>query len=179
MSARARKLAPWIGGLLLIAGIVVAIVHFAPNRNAAPQAVSKTPASAPVKQKTVRLGKAQTSVARQFVKTAVGRSDLAAAWKIAGPNIRGGLTYKEWLTGNIPVIPYPVGSLAQARFKVDYSHVNEALIEVALLPKAGAKIKGQVFYLNLKRIPGPGGKRHWVVDSWVPHSSTLVPKAAN
>jgi hypothetical protein len=177
--ARARKLAPWIGGLLLVAGIAVAIVHFAPNRNAAPQAVSKTPARAPVKEKTVRLSEAQTSLARQFVKTAVGRSDLAAAWRIAGPNVRGGLTYKEWLTGNIPVVPYPVASVAQARFKVDYSYANEALLEVALLPKPGAKIKGQVFYLGMKRVPGPGGKRHWVVDNWVPHSSTLVPKAAN
>jgi hypothetical protein len=164
---------------LLVAGIVFAIVHFVPDRNAPPQTVSKTPARAPVKEKTVRLGAAQTSVARQFLKTAVGRSDLAAAWKIAGPDIRGGLTYKEWLTGNIPVVPYPVGSVAQARFKVDFSHANEALLEVALLPKPGAKIKGQVFFLGLKRVAGPGGKRHWVVDNWVPHSSTLVPKAAS
>jgi hypothetical protein len=82
------------------------------------------------------------------------------------------------LTGNIPVVPYPLKSLATARFKVDYSHANDALLEVALLPKAGAKIKGQIFYLGLKRIRGPSGKRHWVVDSWVPRSSVLLPQSA-
>jgi hypothetical protein len=179
VSPRLRRLAPWIGGLILIAGIVVAIVELAPNRNAAPQHITKTPPKVAVKPKTVRLSAAETNVARQFIKTAVARVDLPAAWKIAGPNVRGGLTYKEWLTGNIPVVPYPIKSLATARFKIDYSYRDEALIEVALLPKDGAKIKPQIFYLGLKRMAGPGGRRHWVVDNWLPRSSTLVPRAAD
>jgi hypothetical protein len=177
--ARVRRLAPWLGGLILIAGIAATIVQLAPNRNPAPQVTPKSPPKTPAAPTKVPLQKEATTVARQFVKTAVARSDLAAAWTIVGPNLRAGLTRKEWLTGDIPVIPYPVESLATARFKIDYSHVNDALIEVALLPKAGAKIKGQIFYLGLKRIRGPGGQRHWVVDSWVPRSSTLVPRAAN
>ena len=114
-----------------------------------------------------------------FVKTAVARQDLAAAWKISGPNVRGGLTYKEWLTGAIPVIPYPIKLLAVARFKIDYSYRDQALIEVALLPKDGASIKPQTFFLGLKRVAGSGGKPRWVVDSWVPRASTLVPQPAN
>jgi hypothetical protein len=168
-------LVPWVAGLLLVAGIVSAIVSFAPNRNPAPQVLPKTPPKAPVKEKSVPLGETAQSVARLFVKTAVARTNLAAAWKIAGPNIRGGLTYKEWLSGDIPVVPYPIKSLDFAPFKIDYSYRNEALIEVALLPKKGAKIKSQIFYLGLKRVAGPGGKRHWVVDNWVPRASALVP----
>ncbi len=177
--ARVRRLAPWIGGLILIAGIAAAIVQFAPNRNPSPEVVSKTPPQRPAVEKKVPLQKEATSVARQFLKTAVARADLAASWEIVSPNLRAGLTRKEWLTGNIPVVPYPIKSLATARFKIDISHANDALLEVALLPKAGAKIKGQIFWLGLKRIRGPGGQRHWVVDSWVPRSSTLVPRAAN
>jgi hypothetical protein len=173
---RLRRLAPWLAGLLLVAGIAVAIVSFAPNRNPAPQVNSKTPVKAPIKEKTVPLAGAARSVARQFVKTAVARADLASAWKIAGPNVRGGLSYSEWLTGSIPVVPYPIKSLATARFKIDYSYPNEALLEVALLPKSDAKIKPQIFYLDLKRVSGAGGKRHWVVDGWVPRSATLVPR---
>lgn len=177
LPANLRRAAPWLGGLLLVAGIVAVLVTFIPSKNPAPQAVSKTPAKAPVTEKAVPLSGAAVSVARQFVKTAVAREDLAAAWKIAGPNIRAGLSRKEWMTGAIPVIPYPLKSLATARFKVDYSHRNDAVLEVALLPKPGAKIKGQVFVLGLERVTGSGGTRHWVVDNWVPKSSILAPQS--
>jgi hypothetical protein len=176
VSVRLRRLAPWIGCLLLAAGIVAAIVSFVPNRNAAPEVLSKTPPKVPVKEKSVPLGEAAKGVAKQFVTTAVARTDLAAAWKISGPNVRGGLTHAEWMTGNIPVVPYPIRLLEFAPFKIDYSYRNEALIEVALLPKASAKIKPQIFFLQLMLVAGPGGKRHWVVDNWVPRSAPLVPR---
>jgi hypothetical protein len=82
------------------------------------------------------------------------------------------------MTGNIPVVPYPIQSLSVARFKVDWSYADEAGIEVALLPTAKATIKPQVFFILLKRV-GPSGKKRWLVDSWVPHSTPLVPVGAN
>lgn len=179
LSRRAKQVAPWAAGLVLLAGIVVAIVAFVPNKNAAPQTLDKSanpPAQAP-KPKTVPLGKDTTAVARQFLKTAVARQDLDAAWRISGPNIRGGLTHKEWMTGNIPVIPYPLKSLAVARFKVDWSHANEAALEVALLPKDNAKVKAQIFFIRLDRV-GQEGNKHWIVESWVPRSAPLVPQSA-
>ena len=118
-------------------------------------------------------------MARTFLRTAVARVDLDRAWTISDANVRGGLTHAEWMTGNIPVVPYPIKSLAVARFKIDYSYSDEALLEVALLPKDGSSIKPQTFYLGLKRLPGLDGKRHWVVDNWVPLASTLVPKPSN
>jgi hypothetical protein len=174
-----RRATPWLAGLLLVTGVVVALVHFIPSKNAPPQQPSSNvPAkAAPAPPKAVRLSHAAVTVARQFVKTAVARQNLAAAWKISGPDIRGGLTYKEWLTGAIPVIPYPLQSLATARFKIDYSHRNDAVLEVALLPKSNSKTKGQVFVLGLKQVAGPGGRRHWVVDNWVPKSSILAPSS--
>ena len=171
-----RRAGPWLAGLLLVTGVVVALIHFIPGTSPAPQPSSSAPPqAAPAAPKAVPLSPAAVSVARQFIKTAVAREDLAAAWKISGPNIRGGLTHKEWMTGAIPVIPYPLQSLGTARFKIDYSHPGDAVLEVALLPKPNAKTKGQIFVLGLKRVPGPGGKRHWVVDNWVPKSSILAP----
>ena len=92
---RVRRFAPWIAGLLLAAGIATAVVTFVPSRNAAPQVLSQTPPKVPVKQKSVPLEGAAKDVARLFIKSAVARTNLAAAWKIAGPNLRGGLTYRE------------------------------------------------------------------------------------
>jgi hypothetical protein len=177
---RVKRLAPWVAGLVLAAGIAAAIVAFAPDKNPAPEKLSQTPNQAPqtAKPKTVPLGKDTTAVARKFLKTAVAREDLGAAWKITSPNIHGGLTHKEWMTGNIPVVPYPIKSLAVARFKIDWSYANEAGIEIALLPKDSAGIKPQVFFVLLKRV-GPAGKSHWLVDSWVPRSTPLVPLGVN
>src|SRR5262245_10651546 len=175
-----RRLVPWFAGAVLVAGIIVAIVHYTSNTNGPPEAASTPPPAKPaVAEKKVALSKDATSVARKFIQTAVGRKDLAEGWKLAGPDVRGGLTHKEWMTGNIPVVPYPIAALATARFKIDYSFRNEALIEVALLPRPGAKIKPQVFALQMSRVRAPGGTRHWVVNSWVPKSATLVPQDTN
>jgi len=179
LSKRVRRILPWAAALLLVAAIVVAIVRLAPNRNPPPespgQAQSQTP---PPKPKTVPLARDATSVARAFLKTAVARKDLDAAWKISGPNVRGGLTHRQWLTGDIPVVPYPIKSLAVARFKIDWSYANQAGLEVALLPRDNAAVKPQVFFILLKRV-GPAGKKHWLVDTWVPKSAPLVPLGAN
>jgi hypothetical protein len=176
--ARLWRFAPWIAGVLLVVGIVMTIVTLTSGPSSPASSPATKPPTAPVTPKSVPLSTAARSVAREFVTTAVARKDLAAAWKISGPNIRGGLTYAEWKTGNIPVIPYPVASVQYgAPFKIDFSYPNEALLEVALLPKPSVKIKPAIFDLLLRLIPGAGGKQHWVVDSWVPHSSTLVPAA--
>jgi hypothetical protein len=180
LGRRTRRLLPWAAALLLVAGIVVAIVRLAPNRNAPPETPGPAQSQAPQapKPKTVPLGKDTTAVARAFLKTAVARKDLDEAWKIAGPNIRGGLTHGEWMTGNIPVVPYPIKTLAVARFKVDWSYANEAGLEVALLPRDNAGVKPQVFFILLKRV-GPAGKKRWLVDTWVPKSAPLVPVGGN
>jgi hypothetical protein len=176
------RLAPWFAALVLIVGIVMLIVELTPSPSSSsstPASQSSSPPAAPAKPKSVPLSATAKSVAREFVTTAVARKNLAEAWKISGPNIRGGLTYAEWKTGNIPVVPYPTGDVQYgAPFKIDYSLPDEALIEVALLPKPKVKIKPQVFALLLRRLRGADGKRHWVVDSWVPRSSVPLPTPA-
>jgi hypothetical protein len=67
--------------------------------------------------------------------------------------------------------------------KVDFSYRNHALLEVALLPKDGAKVNGvkvkpQLFYLELQAY-GKGKARHWVVIGWVPRSAPRIPLPVN
>ena len=114
-------------------------------------------------------------MAIRFVQTAVARKNLDEAWTLSGPNLRGGLTRAEFLTGNNPVVPYPIDELDVAPYKIDYSYVDQALIEVALLPRKGAHIRGQVFYLRLEKV-GKGPSAHWVVNNWVPRASAVVPR---
>jgi hypothetical protein len=110
-------------------------------------------------------------VAGRFVLTAVQRRNLPEAWKLVGPAIRQDLTYQEWLTGNIPVVPF-LAPISLAPIKVDYSTKSYALLEIILLPKG--KAKSEIFSLELIAV-GKGDKRHWVVNSWVPRSRPTIP----
>src|SRR5919199_2337973 len=113
---------------------------------------------------------AAEATARSFIKTAVARKDLGAAYALAGPQIRQGMTRKEWMTGNIPVIPYPVDAIDYAPMKIDFSYARESQIEVALLPKKGSKARPALFILGM--IKDKHG--HWLVNSWVPRISPAV-----
>ena len=171
-----RRALPWVGGLLLFAGAIVALVVFVGNTaNAPKETFSDEPAVDVTKpQKNVKVPAEVRSVAQKFIKTAVARKDLESAYDIVGPSIKQGMTLKEWKTGNIAVIPFPVDKLDYAPFKVDYSHKDDVLMEVALLTKEGTGIKGQTFFIGIKKF-GKGDKARWLVDNWVPRGSAPVP----
>jgi hypothetical protein len=137
--------------------------------------VGTLPADVPKAQVPAPVSVEARKVAVRFVQTAVARKNLAEAWELVGPNLRGGLTREEWLTGNNPVVPYPISELDVAPYKVDYSFEDSATLEVALLPKKGSTTKPQIFFLGLIKV-GEGASAHWVVDNWVPRSSPVVPQ---
>jgi hypothetical protein len=166
-----------IVGLVALAAIVAAVLAFtlSPDKNPAPQVISSIPAvttKAPVK---APLSSDARHVAIRFIQTAVARKHLDEAWALSGPNLRGGLTRKEFLTGNNPVVPYPIDELDIAPYKIDYSYVDRALLEVALLPRKGADVRAQVFYLRLEKF-GQGPSAHWMVNNWVPRAAAVTPR---
>ena len=115
-------------------------------------------------------------MAQKFIKTAVARRNLDSAYDIVGPSIKQGMTRAEWNSGNIAVIPFPVDKLDYAPFKVDYSHSRDVLMEVALLTKDGSGIKGQTFFIGIKKF-GTGDDARWLVDNWVPEVRHRSPTA--
>jgi hypothetical protein len=93
------------------------------------------------------------------------RERLSDSYDITHPTLRQGFSRKEWMTGNIPVVNYPAKAIETEAFKTSISKPDEALLQVALMPKAGAGVKPQVFYIGLKRVHGK-----WLVDYWAPLS---------
>ncbi len=170
-----QRALPWAAGIILLAGIVAAIQAWAYHPAKKVEVFSK----APIKDvshlpKSGKLDPAVKTLARDFIQTAVARKNLRHAYTIVGPEIKQGQTLEEWMTGNIAVVPYPAGDIDVAPFKVDYAYPREALIEVMLLPKASAKIRAIDFYMGAKKV-GKGSNAHWLVTSWVPHVSPMIP----
>lgn len=157
---------------MLAAGIVaVMILFFRNTADPAPERLTNKPATliqSPGRK--VELSREARRVAGQFILTAVGRNNLAASWPLVHPALKQGMSRKEWLTGDIPVQYYPVNTLEVAPMHIEESYERSAMLQVALLPKKGANIKPQVFFLGLKKI-GNGKSARWLVDYWAPYSS--------
>ena len=169
-----RRIAYGVVGALVPVGIAVVLV-LGPNKNAPPQHISSMPAQVTPPQVKAPLTQEARRVAMRFIQTAVAREHLHEAWTLVGPNLRGGMTKEQWVTGENPVVPYPIDKLEVAPYKVDESYETSALLEVALLPRKGAGVRAQVFFLELKRL-GTGKNARWVVDNWVPRASAVVPR---
>ena len=174
-----RKLS-WVAGFVLLAGVIAfTIAYFGTNTGDKTDVHAATNEPAPTKTvPTVPLDKKARQVAGQFVVTAVTRQDLKTAWKLTHPELKAGYTYKQWLTGNIPVPFYSSKSIDAASFKIEESHPGEVVLDLLILPKKGAAEPPQAFFVSLKSV-GKGKQKHWLVTSFIPHGgpSTAVPNA--
>ena len=112
------------------------MVVFRGTPNAFTDTLSNKPAQLYHPDKKVPLSKEEVALARRFIKTAVERRDLNAAYTIVHPDLKGTLTRKEWDTGNIPVVSYLARNADTAAFSVDYSFKTSALLEVDLVAQA-------------------------------------------
>jgi hypothetical protein len=173
-SPRTQRYLLWLSAFVLAAGIAAVLVVFLRNTGSSEtQTFGNEPVQTVAKPgKNLPLEKAQRELAGKFILTAVQRKRLAEAWNLVGPGIRQGMTYKEWLSGAIPVVPF-LDPIKLAPIKVDLSQKNYALIEVVILA-VSKKVKPQIFTMELIRV-GKGSKSHWVVNSWSPRSAPTIP----
>lgn len=166
---------PWVSGFVLLAGAAAALVAFVPNTGKeVEETFSTLPAQVAKQRKTVPLDTQARITAGRWILGAVAREDLAGSWPLTHPELRQGLTRKQWLTGNIPVQYYPAGAIDKAPFSIDESYENEVVLEVALLSKPGSGVKPQIFYIGLKK-HGKGKDRRWKVYYWAPRSGYEAP----
>jgi hypothetical protein len=164
---------PWIAGAVLLVG-VIAFWQTTVKTNENRETFSNEPVRNTSTPETVPLAPEARRVVVRFIRTAVMRKNLAEAWTISGPQIRQNLSRKEWLTGNIPVVPYPDAAVKNSPVKITWSYPSEAGLEVVLQPKPGSKEKPQLFYVGVLK-QGSGSRAKWVVDYWAPYAPPPIP----
>lgn len=155
----------WISAAVLAAGSVVALVTLL--REEDPKGPLPPQPTVSVEERTAAdIDPAARKVAGQFILTAVARRNVGRSWAITHPTLRAGFTQAEWAEGDIPVQPYEVNRIEEARFAVDHLEKNLIQLDVALLPKDAKETAG-VFKIGLVAV-GTGKNRRWLVDYWGP-----------
>jgi hypothetical protein len=158
--------------LVAIAAFVAAIVALprgSPEQAAAHSAkrssVSPQPSVSDRKRYGARIAvpKSVLAKSREFIRTAVLRTDLPRAWQLSAPALKTGFTKQRWLTGTIPVTPFPERAFGDASFKVVRSRERDILLVVYVTSKDQALVRSQDFMLELVPV-----RRHWLVSYWAP-----------
>jgi hypothetical protein len=182
-SPRQRRRLRWVAVLLAAGAAAVVAVIFMPDQSS--HTLPSTPtgteqaAVVPPPPKTVKIGKIDRVAAREtaakFVATAVLRRHLEQSWDLAAPELRAGFTRKAWMTGSIPVVPFPADQLESVRYHTDYTIKGRIGYQVAMLPHEGSSVQAVLFSMELER-RGPPANHQWMVDYWTPISpGTLSP----
>jgi hypothetical protein len=186
-SPRFVRRVSWVAALVFVAGVVAFTIAYFGNTaesEQVPVRPNEPAQGVQTQRRTVPLDRQARVVAGEFILTAVQRDvppaqlrkNLAKAWTLLAPNSPhrdcGGheCTRKEWLSGDIPIQPYPAGALDKASFAIEESYPNEVVLQVALLPKEGSDVPGQIFWISLLK---QGGK--WLVNEWSPRVIIPVP----
>jgi uncharacterized protein YcnI len=178
-----RRFNRWLfvlGTVVLVAGIVAILIKVIGNNNGHVKNAAPTgpPISIPKAQKNIHFPAAGWKVAKEFLMTAPARKDLARSYELVDSNVRGGLTLKQWKTGNIPVPYFPIEKIVRYNWKnTNFAHPRDAVVNLILVPtrKSGLP-RASTFQIEVIKV-GQGASAHWVVDYFGAVQGVPVPSA--
>jgi hypothetical protein len=180
-SPRRQKQLLWGSGAVLAAGLIafVVFVVFPGSGNRFTDTFSNKPAQLAKKEIKMKPTAAEFAVGRKFIETAVARKNLGASYNIVHVDLKGRLTRKDWLTGNIPVISYQATNTDTAAFIPIYSYQDQGLFDIDLLAKKGTSNRPDLlFFIGMKREKLKDGHwGPWLVNYWEPHWRPPIPEA--
>jgi hypothetical protein len=115
----------------------------------------------------------------RFVEAAIARRNLAAAYDLATPELRGPVSRREWARGDISVPSYPVYRYGA---RITDSYRNDVSVQLFLKARRRS-VEPLGVDVELKAV-GRGANRRWLVAYYLPRQTlgTAVaqsPKAAS
>lgn len=152
---RRDRVALGVATLLLAAGVIV-FWQSRTSEGPAPTQAAPGQSQAPVAVKDDlkpggKLTPAARTVVVRFLKSAVGRTELATSWDLATPELRAGVTRAQWMRGELPVVPFPVGDLETSGFQILESGPNKVLLQVLLVPEPGTEYNPTRYDMTVER----------------------------
>jgi hypothetical protein len=112
---------------------------------------------------------AAISTLSRFVRSAVIRRNLASSWALATAHMKEGTSRADWLSGNLPVVPYPADGFRTVGFTLTYQYKRILGFDALLLPngtKAGQDAGQQVYACEVHELRGS-----WLVDECYPRKT--------
>jgi len=107
--------------------------------------------------------RAVSAVLAKFISGAVSKHDLAGTWDLAGPDLRQGVSKKDWLDGQIPIVPFSASKRGQGDWSVvNYSYRNKVGLELLMFPEHK---NGQLATVETDVVRGHDGR--WRVNYWM------------
>jgi hypothetical protein len=154
-----RRMMYAVSVLVLFLGLIV----FLNNRNHSTAATGPVVPGSPSQLQlnygsAIPFPKQAASTARSFILGAVLRKDLATAWDESTGTVHGSLTRAQWLTGNIPVPPFPANAYGGIKYKIEHSREKSVLLLVSI-GSIRADVRFQEFFIELAPKAGT-----WRVD---------------
>lgn len=170
-SPRFRRRLLWAGGSTATIALLVFVgIHYANtgHSEATPFDMTKKPwvYTAPTHMLLSRKDRVELfDTSSRFVRTAVARKQLDAAWELLGPEMKAGQTRKSWDSGFNNVIPFKADGIEA--WHILYAYQGDVAIDLSLVSgrRNGNNWAGKTFTLELKRDPA---SHRWLVASWVP-----------
>jgi hypothetical protein len=106
---------------------------------------------------------AVSAVLAKFISGAVSKHDLAGTWDLAGPELRQGMTREDWLSGQLPLVPFAASKRGQGSWSVvNYSYANKVGLELLMFPEHRS---GEVATVETDVVRGQDGR--WRVNYWM------------
>jgi hypothetical protein len=106
---------------------------------------------------------------RRFIIDGAGERNLARAWKYAHSDVRGGLTYDQWVHGSqLPFTPFTQMDLKMPLvFTLTEWSGHDFLAEVGIRSTDPRVLNAYSFNVGATKV-GKGAHARWLVNYWMP-----------
>jgi hypothetical protein len=129
-------------------------------------------ASAAAKPKVTPAERAAiTKVIDEYVPAALERKDLRRAYALSGPQVRGGMTLRQWLHGGIPVYPFPAEGAHFPGWLVTWRQGDDVGLSLLVQAEPRTHLGAIAFTIQMTRSHG-----RWLVNAFLPQATFADPR---